>query len=287
VKFNYYLVRTIGYLLALLPLRFLYLLARITAWFFQYILKYRKDVVLQNLHNSFPEKHPKEIKDIAVRFYRIFMETMFETIKLLRMDSSYIPGRIQISNPEILQKYYQEGRSVVAVCGHYGNWEWMGTGFNSVIPFQTIAVYKPLSNKAIDRLMFKVRSQNGTKLIPVKNSIRRIQAEPGPICTFLIADQSPGPDNAYWMPFLNQDTPVFLGPERIARLTNSAVVFLNTRRSGIGRYTISLEEICSNPHAEPEGAITEKHVKALEKLIREDPAPWLWSHKRWKHKRRA
>jgi Kdo2-lipid IVA lauroyltransferase/acyltransferase len=286
VKFRYKLVRFTGYLLAWLPLGVLYLLARFTAFIFHRVAAYRKGVILENLKKSFPEKTDQEILNIARDFYRIFMETMFETVKLLRMDPRFLPARITLKNQEILDQYFKEGRSVIAVGGHYGNWEWMGTGLKALVPFRVIVVYKPLSDPAIDKLMYKIRTTNGSELIPMKKAFREIHSSTVPTFSYLLADQAPNPDNAHWMWFLNQETPVFHGPERIARLTNSVVVFLRIERTGLGKYSVTIQELCADPSSEPEGSITEKHVKALEKQIIENPAPWLWSHKRWKHKRR-
>ncbi|MBX7202959.1 MAG: lysophospholipid acyltransferase family protein [Bacteroidia bacterium] len=285
MSFSYFLLRISGYLLASLPLWFLYFLARFTAFIFNHVIRYRKEVVLENLKNAFPEKPDDEINAIASRFYRIFLETMFETVKLLRLDPAYLPKHIRLVNKEVLENHFRQGRSVIAVGGHYGNWEWLGTGLKALVPFRVIAVYKPLSNQTVDRLMFRVRSMNGSDLVPIKKAFREIQSSPIPTLSYLIADQAPNPDNAYWTSFLNQETAVFLGPERIARLTNSVVVFLRMRRTARGQYSVYVEELCKEPALVPEFEISEKHIRALENQIIDDPAPWLWSHKRWKHKK--
>ena len=286
MKLRYHLVRITGYLLALLPLNALYMLARIAAIIFDRLTGYRKAVIFENLKNAFPEKQEAEIRTIAKRFYRTFLETIFETFKLMLMNPRFLPPRITLINKALLDDYFKAGKSVIAVGGHYGNWEWLGTALKALVPFRVIAVYKPLSDNDIDRLMLRARSINGTELVPMKKAFREIQSGRGPTLSYLIADQAPHPDNAYWTRFLNQDTPVFLGPERIARLTGSAVVFMRLERSRPGHYNVTIQEICADPSAEPEYSITEKHVRALEQQIINEPAPWLWSHKRWKHKRK-
>jgi len=152
---------------------------------------------------------------------------------------------------------------------------------------RALVTYKPLSSKLMDRLMKEIRQLNGSELISMQQTFRSIATSKEPVISLLVADQAPHPENAYWTIFLNQDTPVFLGAERIAKSTGHVVVFLAMRRVKRGHYTLEFQELCLDPKAQPEFAITEMHLRALESLIIESPQNWLWSHKRWKHKRPA
>lgn len=268
-----------------MPIIIVHILANFFAWILHHLISYRKDVIDENLKNSFPEKSKSELREIRKEFYRNFSMILIEIIRLLGFNKRLLPGRVQISNPELLQQIFDEGKSVIAVGGHYYNWEWMGTVLPAIVPFRVIGVYRPLSNKLIDGIMLKIRSINGTNLIPMKSAYREIKLSKQPTLSYLISDQAPSPEQAYWTTFLNQETPVFLGPEKIARGTGNSVVFMRMNRIKKGYYTVQVDMISENPFEEPEFSITEKHVRALESQIIEDPAPWLWSHKRWKHKR--
>lgn len=275
-----------GSVLARLPLSILYGISSALASPVGILRRYRRKVVYTNLRNSFPEKSEREISRIAKGFYRQFADTLVESFKLAAFPKRLLPSRVHFTNPELLEKYYREGRKVVAVSGHYCNWEWLGISLPLHTSYPVLAVYKPLSNRVFDSLVQKTRSIHGTRLVPMKQAMRTILSWEGPVLSYLIADQAPNPDNAHWTTFLNQDTPVFTGPEKIAKASNAVVVFLNMQQSRRGFYEVTVQELCTNPEIEVPGAITEKHVRALENQIKANPAPWLWSHKRWKHSRK-
>ena len=283
----YYLLRGFGFLIALLPLRFFYALSTILSWFARAVFGYRKEVVMVNLARSFPEKSEAERKEIARKFYRNFTDTIVEIVKQISLNRKMIPGRVKLKNPEILDKYHKEGKSVIAVAGHYCNWEWLAAALPVITPYQSVAVYKPLTSKVINKIMFKIRSINDLDLAPMATIYRYMKTRKNPLLTILVADQAPAPEFAYWTTFLNQDTPVFTGPEKLARATGHVVVFLAMQKERRGRYFVTVHELSANPASEPAFAITEKHVRALENQIKEAPEFWLWSHKRWKHTRQA
>lgn len=274
-------------MLAQIPLFLLYPLSDFLAWFTAVVVRYRRPVVKANLEASFPEMTDKQRWKIARGFYRNFTDIMVESFKMLSMNPKLIPSRVKILNPELLQQYINDGKSIIAVSGHYCNWEWMGVGLKAITGMRALATYKPLSSELMERLMKEIRQLNGTELITMKQTFRTVSSSTVPVISLLVSDQAPHPDNAYWTEFLHQDTPVFLGAERIAKSTGHVVVFLAMRRVRRGHYTLEIQELTQTPQTEPEHAITEMHLRALERLILEHPSNWLWSHKRWKHKRPA
>ncbi len=274
-------------MLAQIPLFLLYPLSDFLAWFTAVVVRYRRPVVMANLEASFPEMTDKQRWKIARGFYRNFTDIMVESFKMLSMNPKLIPSRVKILNPELLQQYINDGKSIIAVSGHYCNWEWMGVGLKAITGMRALATYKPLSSELMERLMKEIRQLNGTELITMKQTFRTVSSSTVPVISLLVSDQAPHPDNAYWTEFLHQDTPVFLGAERIAKSTGHVVVFLAMRRVRRGHYTLEIQELTQTPQTEPEHAITEMHLRALERLILEHPSNWLWSHKRWKHKRPA
>ncbi len=274
-------------MLAQIPLFLLYPLSDFLAWFTAVVVRYRRPVVMANLEASFPEMTDKQRWKIARGFYRNFTDIMVESFKMLSMNPKLIPSRVKILNPELLQQYINDGKSIIAVSGHYCNWEWMGVGLKAITGMRALATYKPLSSELMERLMKEIRQLNGTELITMKQTFRTVSSSTVPVISLLVSDQAPHPDTAYWTEFLHQDTPVFLGAERIAKSTGHVVVFLAMRRVRRGHYTLEIQELTQTPQTEPEHAITEMHLRALERLILEHPSNWLWSHKRWKHKRPA
>ena len=276
------------WLIALLPLRCLYVISDILFVMVCYVVRYRRKVVYENLRNSFPEKTEKERQKIARQFYRFMCDLFIETIKMTNIDMPQINRRLKINNPEIYHDLHKKGKHVFFITGHYGNWEWIAT-LEKTIPHHQATLYRPLHNKIFDQFFYDMRTKHGTDAIPSNGAIRAINKymQEDRLTTLgFLADQSPHRDAIqYWTTFLNQDTPVYTGVEKLARRYNTAVVYYENRRVKRGYYEIDITLITENAAETEETEITEKHVKLLEETIRKNPQYWLWSHRRWKHKR--
>lgn len=186
----------------------------------------------------------------------------------------------------LLNKVAGENKNVILVMGHYGNWEWSGNTFSTLCKHRLYVIYHPLGNKHFDKLMYDMRTRFGTKLIPRKEAYKEMQTHKSEVnATAFIADQTPRPDNAYWTTFLNQETPVFKGTAIISRNLNYPLIYISVRRIKRGYYQIFAELLTDNPSAMQEDEISELYTKRLEQDIIRQPEIWLWSHKRWKHKR--
>jgi KDO2-lipid IV(A) lauroyltransferase len=284
----YYIALPFIYFLSLLPFPLLYLFCDFVYFVLYYVVGYRKEVVLQNLGNSFPEKSGKEIKQISKQYYRYFCDLFLETFKTLTISKSSMlkhctwgPG-----SKEVFDRFWEEKRSVIIVLGHFGNWEWAGNTFSLTCKSQLFVVYHPLSNKYFDGLMYKMRTHFGTKLIAMKDTFKdMVRYKNMTSVTAFIADQTPLPENAYWTTFLNQETPVFWGTEKIARKLNYPVLYVSLKRKKRGYYRMDVEVLEEEPKNTSDGEISALHTARLEKDIIEQPETWLWTHKRWKHRR--
>lgn len=279
-------------LLSLLPLRVLLGLSTGVTFLLDRVFGYRKAVVLQNLRRSFPEMDEQQIRSVSRQFYLHFSDIFLETIKLLSASGKSIRRYYAVSprGQELIQSYYERNQSVVSLFGHYGNWEWSGLPFSNELKILPVPVYKPLKNKVFDWLMRRIRSRFAHDLMPLKTVLRsliKLFREGRPIGVGLIADQSPDPRQAFWMPFMNQDTAVNSGPEKLARQLKLPVVYYSIRKERRGYYTMDFEEITPRPQDLPEEELTKKFMALLERDIRSTPPYYLWSHKRWKHRRPA
>jgi KDO2-lipid IV(A) lauroyltransferase len=282
----FYITYPFIYLLAIAPFSVLYAFSD----FFYHILKltgYRRKVVLNNLRNSFPEKTEAEIEAIAVSYYRYLCDLILETLKTLRMTAEETQERVTFHKAEWLEKLYQEHKSIIIVMGHYGNWEWAGPSFTLNTKFQLVVIYRPLSNPYFEKMMVGMRTRFGTKITPVNQTLRDMVANRKDItATAFIADQTATPKNAYWTTFLNQDTAVFTGPEKLAKKFNYPVVYMKVERPKRGYYEVTPELLFENPASTADDEIAEVFTKRVERDIITNPSIWLWSHRRWKHKRR-
>ncbi len=276
------------YGLSLLPFPLLYGLSDFVCFILFRVFGYRKRVVLGNLRNAFPDKSPAEINHLAHKFYSYLCDLFLEMFKTLSITRKSMLKHCQMS-PEALalfRELSEEGKSLILVCGHYGNWEWAGNTFSLLCSQRLSVIYHPLSSQAFDRLMYRMRTRFGTGLIAMNSTFREMVRQKGTItATAFIADQTPFPERAYWTKFLNQDTPIFMGPETIARKLNYPIVYTSVTRERRGYYRIHAERLVDQPAATADGQISELHTRRLERDIVSHPEIWLWSHKRWKYSR--
>jgi len=283
----YYIFFIFVYILTLTPFWLLYRISDISYLLVYHVIKYRKKIVVENLKNSFPDKSSEEIDKICRGFYKYFIDFMLETFKTLSMTKKQAMKRCAFDSDslELLNGLYDDNKDIIIVMGHYGNWEYGGASFNSYCKQKLYVIYKPLANKYFDKLIFNMRTRWGSGLIPMRETYETMKSTKNTkSATAFIADQTPSPDNAYWTKFLNQETPVFWGTERIAKKLNYPIVYMSIRRLKRGYYKIFTEMLIETPRQTKAGEISEAHTRRLEKDIIEQPEIWLWSHRRWKHK---
>jgi KDO2-lipid IV(A) lauroyltransferase len=282
----YYLALPFIYFISLLPFRLLYLFSDFLFVIVFHVVGYRRKVVEQNLKNSFPEKSDEEILRISKKYFHYMCDLILESLKKITINQKEAIAHCKFQNPEIFKKIYEENKSVILLMGHYGNWEWAGSSFSLSNKQPLYVVYKPLSNPHFENLMCKTRTMFGTRLIKMENTLRDIINNKNNCSAYaFIADQTPSNQNAYWTNFLNQDTAMFTGAEKLAKKLNFPVVFINIVRVKRGYYEIFAEMLCEDPKNCKENEIIETYIKRLEKEIIKMPETWLWSHRRWKHKR--
>lgn len=284
----YYLCLPFIYLLSILPFPVLYSFSDFVYFILYRLLGYRRKIVRQNLVRSFPEKTEKEIREIERGFYRYFCDLFLETFKTLTISKENMVKHCEFV-PETLavfSKLAEENQSFMVVMGHFGNWEWGGNTFSICCRHQLYVIYHPLSNKYFNGLVYRMRTRFGTRLIAMKDTMRDMLKNRNELnATAFIADQTPLPDRAYWMNFMNQDTPVFLGIEKIALKIRYPIVYISIRRVKRGYYKVFAEKIELPLGLQNTGTITEIHTRRLESDIRAQPEIWLWTHRRWKHEK--
>ncbi len=260
------------------------------AYFIIYrVIGYRKKVVLQNLINSFPEKTDKEINQIAKDFYHHISDMMVEFIKGYTISTEEINKRVKLVNFEVIKNYTDQNQSVILVTGHISNWEWLIHPLN-ITGVMIDFVYLRLSNPFFEKLSSHIRTRFAINPLIEKSDTLRKTAERHAITRVLALGSDQSPPNwksAYWTNFLNQDSAFFTGTERIAKKFNYPVIYSEMRRISRGYYEIEFVEIARVDEFDDlrEGEITERFIRVLESTINKYPSEYLWSHRRWKHKR--
>jgi KDO2-lipid IV(A) lauroyltransferase len=273
------------YALSLLPLQVLYLFATFTYWLLYYIFGYRRAVVRTNLENAFPEKSKEEISLIEKRYYKYLSALIFEIIKMSTISKRELQKRFKFKNTGLINTYLERGESVLACSAHYGNWEWGTLSIGLSLKGASYPIYKPLSNQIFDKWFYDIRSRFGNRMISMRQTYRALtESKNEPTIFYFGSDQTPPKEESnYWTTFLNQQTSIQMGLEKIAIKTNRPVFYLKTTVLKKGYYEVDCVPVCFHPDQTTGHEITDIHVRFLEDLIREEPAYWLWSHRRWKH----
>ncbi len=286
---NYLLYYLIILPVSRLPFPLLYGLSDFLFYSFYYVLRYRKKVVLRNIEMSFPEKSKKEREEIAREFYHHFCDLILESLKAFTISEEEVKKRMVFKNPELVDRYFEKGQSIILAGGHYNNWELFAVGIDTAVKHKAIAIYMPLSSAFFDSKMRETRSKYGLRMIPTR-SVKEVFEKEKKNLTLTIfgIDQSPSSaDKCYWTTFLNQDTAVPFGAEKYARIYNYPVVYGLIGKEKRGHYSFEFSEICDCPQELSDGEIMERITRRLEKDILKKPAYWLWSHRRWKLTRPA
>ncbi len=289
-KAGYYYLRASTWIIQLFPLRFHYVASDLVFPLIYYVIRYRRKVVFTNLSNSFPEKSIGEIRMIAKKFYRNFIDSFIETLYFDRISEKEIKKRLTILNLDLAEQFLTDGRPVVLALGHYNNWEW-NCSWPLHSKFGGYVVYKKLTNNSFDQFYYNMRARFGITPLERADTYRQLSSdskEKKPWASAFLMDQTPRKNEIqYWTTFLNQDTPIVTGTEKVARKLDAAVIFCHVRKLKRGYNRMEFTVIAAHAAQTETFEITEKATRMIEEVILEVPELWLWSHKRWKHQREA
>lgn len=285
---TYYLSFALWFIISLLPLWVFYRLSDGLYYLVYHVVRYRRRVVYANLRSSFPEKSEAEIERIAKDFYSFFCDYIVETLKFFSMGEKNIRKRMKFEGLGQVKEDFANGRSVSVYLGHYCNWEWISS-LGLHLDEQCGQIYHPLENATLDRLFLYMRGRFKAQSIKMDDTFLTIlkwKKEGRKNIVGYIADQVPGYNNIhYWADFLHHDTPVFTGAERISKIMDTAVYYIDVERPRRGYYVAKFIKIADSLNEHPVFFATEQYFRLLEKNIQRAPQYWLWSHKRWKRTR--
>lgn len=275
-------------LIAYLPFWMIYGISDILYLLTRYGIKYRKKVIIENLTFAFPEKTKEEINSIAGKFYRHFCDLLLETIKLYNLSEKQVRKRIKIKGTNLLDDFYDERKSLIVLSMHHNNWEWCSTAQLN-LKHLILMIYNPIrGNQAFEKFLLHAREKWGGICVPVHKSARtsfEFSRKGKPNILWLAADQTSGETSKFWTLFLNREAPFFSGPERIAKKTNQPLIFHRTKKVKRGYYEVEFILLVENPAEVKEKDILLAYIEKMEEIIRSEPEFYLWSHRRWKHKR--
>jgi len=275
-------------IISYLPMKGLHLLFYPFYLFIHYVIKYRKAITIENLMLSFPEKPRQEILTLYKLYQKHFADLGAEMVKMLSISKKQVAKRYHCINPEVVNQFYEQGKSVILVSSHYNNWEWMVLRLDEMFLHHGIGVGKANTNKVFEKWINKRRTRFGTEVIfadSVKEIFEKYSIQHTPCVYMMLGDQSPNNlKKSHITTFLNQESCMIYGPEYFAKKYDLPVIYYEVLKFKRSYYTIHLELITEKPQTLPKGEIIEKYVHLLEKTIKKTPPLWLWSHRRWKNR---
>ncbi len=274
-------------LISRLPLSVLYGFGFIVYLLVYRIFRVRKEVVLTNLGNTFPDLASADVAELARKVYRNYSDVLMEMVKSLTMSGEELIDRVRFDNLDVVVKELEGGQPLLVTLAHYGNIEWLLLALCCKLDYPVEAIYRPLSSVWVEKVATRTYTRFGGSLIDDGAVVREImQRKNTPRVVAIVSDQAPNiDDHSVWVTFLNQQTAFYLAPDTIARFTSYPVYFLAMRRTGRGRYSARFDTVAQPPYAGRERAVINGYIENVEKQILDCPEDWLWMHKRWKRKR--
>ncbi|HMQ07399.1 MAG TPA: lysophospholipid acyltransferase family protein [Saprospiraceae bacterium] len=282
--FVYYLII---YPLGHLPWKLIYFLSGVLSFLLSDVFRYRSQVIHDNISKVLGHLPEWKRKIIIKNFYNNLADITLESVKGFFMSNKELMDRYILVNPEVLDPYFDEEKTVLVAAGHLANWEWATMALPLYLKHKCSGIYTPLTNSFLEKKMSRTRSGNGLVLIPKSESSAYFSSMgKDPEAIFFLIDQSPSnPDRAYTLSFMGTETLVHYGLEKYARKFDAPVFFLSVERISKGKYELVFKNITDHPKEETGGNILIRAYQELEDSIMSKPSDWLWSHRRWKHQK--
>lgn len=257
-----------------------------------YVVRYRRKVTRTNLANAYPQRTDEERCEIERAYYRHICDLLMEGVHNLTVASPRgIMRRYRFVNRQLVNRYYEQGRSVILMSAHYNNWEYMVTSLNYQLMHHGVGVGKPLNDRLLSKSITRRRERYGTEIVnhtDVRRVMQYYQEHNVPAAYMMLSDQSPSNEHkSFWTTFMNQETPFLYGAEYFARKYDMPVLYYEVSKVKRGFYEVRFSVLCDNPQEVPQYTIVSRYIDRLRATIDAAPQYWLWSHRRWKRKRPA
>jgi KDO2-lipid IV(A) lauroyltransferase len=272
----------------MLPFRILYLFSDFVYLIVYYLIGYRKKIVRENIALALPYLSEQERLDIEKKSYSHLCDMFLEMIKTMTISEKEIRARFVFPNLEVYKKLEEQEKSIAMMTAHYASYEW-AISINAYVSFKAFAIYKTIANPYFDKLVRDIRSRFKASLITTKETVPCIiNNNKNKLLSMygFASDQSPKVASVFhWQKFMGIEVPVHTGAEMLSKKYNMNVIFLKVKKIKRGYYEARFEILSEDAIKVPDYQITDKFLQLVEQQIYEAPEFYLWTHKRWKHRR--
>jgi Kdo2-lipid IVA lauroyltransferase/acyltransferase len=255
-------------------------------WVWSRLFPLRKKLVIQNLKSSFPENSAGWYRDTANACLTHFATVVLELLWLRNIDQEFINDRVSIQGFDVLERLASQGRGMIAVGCHFGNWELMGAVVSGLgIPISYIV--KKMHNPVVDELINELRMVHDVRIIYTKESRKLLKTFRDGRVVAILSDQD-ARKRGVFVPFFNRSASTPKGAAAYALRLGIPLVLAHSKRESGGRYNLEFMEIKIESHwqADEDGIreLTARFTEIFEDRIRKTPEQWFWMHRRWKTK---
>jgi len=284
-RIEYILTLFLSLIARIVPYKVSLKIADVLGDIFNYVLKKRREVTLDNLRRSFPDMSEKKINKICRDVYRNASRTIMDFARLPAFTGESILELVHVHDIHLIKEAHQEGKGILIVAGHFGSWEVMGITFPH-LGFPTSFLVGEQKNRAVDSLINNYRAHHNVEIIRMGVAARGvIKALKANRCVAFLSDQDAGKDGVI-VDFFGRKASTPGGAAIFALKTGAPFIMAFPVRSEKGDIDLYLERIdCSDLPEEKERAIkeiTQRYTSVLEKYVRKYPDHWFWMHRRWK-----
>lgn len=284
----FYILYPFLWIISILPFSLFYAFSDCVYFLIYRIFKYRKKTVRRNLELALPNLTRLERDIIEKKFFKHLCDMFLEMIKTMNISEKEMNKRFVFKNIEVYKELEEKGKSIAILASHYASYEWM-ISINKHMKFNGYGIYKKIANPHFDKLVKDIRSKFKAYLITTKetkptiefNKVNNILGSFG-----FASDQTPRLDvNNHWFTFMGIETPIHIGAEVLAKRYNMNMITLSVKKVKRGFYEATFTNPIENVNQIPDFKISEQFIQSVEAEIMQAPEYYLWTHKRWKHKK--
>ncbi len=261
--------------------------------FIYHCLPYRKKVILNNIRLAFGNQlSESEQRHLAKAYYAHLATSIKEMLQFRFVSEKKLRQQVEVKGYQKLLDVAEEGKGVLILTGHFGNWEYAPVG--GILNFKQYQgqfhfIRRTLGSKWIEQILFRRYYQAGLNVIPKKNSLDKVIAalDKNHAVVFVL-DQHASIHNkdGIAVEFFGKKAGTYRSLASIARNTGVPIIPAAGYRVAKGKHVLEFHEpIIWKDSPKRQEALyqnTLAYNKALEKIILKHPEQWLWLHKRWK-----